>query len=104
MMQSKSSWTNTLELELVGAKTHVSEVRNELETSGYGLVHLRSQYQWDQASIDFGIENLLDRFYNHPLGGAYTGQGKTMSGTDIAWGTPVPGMGRSIYVGFKYFF
>ena len=104
MMQSKSSWTNTLELELVGAKTHVSEVRNELETSGYGLVHLRSQYQWDQASIDFGIENLLDRFYNHPLGGAYTGQGKTMSGTDVAWGTPVPGMGRSIYVGFKYFF
>lgn len=103
-IQNKGGWTNTLELELVDGKSHVSAVRNELETSGYGLVHLRSQYQWDQASIDFGVENLLDRFYNHPLGGAYTGQGKTMSPTDIAWGTPVPGMGRSIYVGFKYLF
>lgn len=103
-VQSKNGWTNTLELELVDDKSAVSAVRNELETSGYGLVNLRSQYQWDQASIDFGIENLFDRFYNHPLGGAYTGQGKTMSPTDVAWGTPVPGMGRSFYVGFKYLF
>ncbi|MGK2907499.1 MAG: TonB-dependent receptor [Desulfuromonadales bacterium] len=103
-VQSNNGWTNTVELELVDAKTDVSAVRNELETSGYGLVHLRSQYQWDQASLDFGIENLFDRFYNHPLGGAYTGQGKTMSATDVAWGTPVPGMGRSFYAGFKYLF
>ena len=43
------------------------------------------------------IKNVFDKFYNHPLGGAYLGQGKTMSGTDVAWGVPVPGMGRSIY-------
>ncbi|MCW8957073.1 MAG: TonB-dependent receptor, partial [Gammaproteobacteria bacterium] len=93
------SWTNTAELELVDAKTDVSQERNELTTAGYGLLHLRSSYQWKQLRVDFGIENVLDRFYNHPLGGAYLGQGKTMSGTDVDWGVAVPGMGRSLYAG-----
>ncbi|HEY0720988.1 MAG TPA: TonB-dependent receptor [Gammaproteobacteria bacterium] len=97
--QRLSNWTNTIEAEGVDAKTDVSETRNEMETAGYGLLHLRSSYAWKQARFDVGIENLLDRLYNHPLGGAYLGQGKTMSGTDVAWGTPVPGMGRSIYAG-----
>ncbi|MBW6520532.1 MAG: TonB-dependent receptor [Desulfoarculaceae bacterium] len=92
-------WTNTVETELVDNKTRVSQVRNELETGGYGLLHLRSSYEWKQLRLDVGIENLFDKFYSHPLGGAYSGQGKTMSGTDVPWGTPVPGMGRSLYAG-----
>jgi len=100
----KGSWNNTIELELVAKKTRTSDVRNELETAGYGLLHLRSNYQWKQLSIDVGVENALDKLYDHPQGGAYTGQGKTMSGTGVAWGTQVPGMGRSIYAGFNYKF
>lgn len=99
LVQRLSSWTNTLEVELVDNKSNVSQVRNELETAGYGLLHLRSSYEWKQLRVDVGVENLLDRFYNDPLGGAYTGQGKTMSGTDVPWGVAVPGMGRSIYAG-----
>jgi iron complex outermembrane receptor protein len=34
--------------------------------------------------------------YYMPLGGAYSGQGTTMSTNGISWGVPVPGMGRSI--------
>ena len=102
--QNKDSWSNSLEFELVDGKTNISEVRNELETNGYGLFHLRSSYQWESARIDFGIENVLDKFYNHPLAGAYTGQGKTMSGTGIPWGVSVPGMGRSIYAGVNFSF
>jgi iron complex outermembrane receptor protein len=90
-------WRNSLELELVDGKRHTSAMRNEMETAGYGLLHWRGSYEWDQVRIDFGVENLLDRLYYHPLGGTYTGQGKTMSGTGVAWGTPVPGKGRSIY-------
>jgi iron complex outermembrane receptor protein len=101
VVQKWASWTNTLELDLVSAKKEVSGVRNELETSGYGLVNLRGSYEWKQVRLDFGVENLLDRLYNAPLGGAYTGQGKTMSGTDVPWGVAVPGMGRSIYAGLK---
>jgi iron complex outermembrane receptor protein len=54
--------------------------------------------------VDFGIENVFDKLYRHPLGGAYTGQGATMSPTDVAWGVTVPGMGRSFYTGINYQF
>ncbi|MCW9012152.1 MAG: TonB-dependent receptor [Gammaproteobacteria bacterium] len=97
--QKLNRWSNSAELELVDAKTDVSWERNEMTTAGYGLLHLRSSYQWKQLRFDVGIENALDRFYNHPLGGTYLGEGKTMSGTAVAWGTPVPGMGRSLYAG-----
>ena len=104
VVQTKDAWTNTIEVELVDEKTDVSAVRNELKTSGYGLLNLRGRYEWKQVSIDFGVENVFDKFYNHPLGGAYTGQGKTMSATGVAWGTSVPGMGRSFYAGVNYKF
>ena len=99
VVHNLSNWTNTLEVEMVDDKTDVSSVRNELATNAYNLLHLRSSYKWNQVRLDFGIENVLDKLYNHPLGGAYTGQGKTMSGTDVPWGVSVPGMGRSFYAG-----
>jgi len=99
VMHRLSGWTNTAEVEMVDAKTKVSQVRNELQTGGFSLFHLRSSYVWKNVRIDLGVENILDKFYNDPLGGAYTGQGKTMSGTGIAWGLSVPGIGRSFYAG-----
>ena len=82
------------------------DVRNEMETPGYGLVHLRARYEQKNYSVDFGIENLFDRMYYLPLGGAYVGQGTTMSmnppaGNYPQWGTPVPGPGRSLYAGLN---
>ncbi|MBU1691338.1 MAG: TonB-dependent receptor [Gammaproteobacteria bacterium] len=99
VVQSLGDWTNTVEAQLVDAKTDVSQVRNEVKTAGYGLLNLRSSYAWKQARFDVGIDNLFNKFYNLPLGGAYVGQGKTMTSTGVAWGIPVPGMGRSIYAG-----
>ncbi len=97
--QQKNRWTNAVEIELVADKNDVSSVRNEVATEAYNLLHLRSSYQLKNVRFDFGIENVLDELYNHPLGGAYMGQGKTMSGTDVPWGVLVPGMGRSFYAG-----
>ncbi len=103
LTQDIGSWHNTVEGEFVAAKEDVSDVRNEMQTPGYGLVHLRSRYERDHWSADLGIENLFDRFYDLPLGGAYVGQGTTMTVPPLPnqpqWGTPVPGQGRSIYVG-----
>lgn len=92
-------WTSSVDIEMVAAKKKVSQVRNELATAGYTLVNLHSTYKWNQVRFDVGVSNLFDRFYNHPLAGAYLGQGATMSGTAVPWGVPVPGMGRSIYTG-----
>jgi len=101
VVQQWGNWTNTVEGHLVDAKSKVSQVRNEMKTGGYGLLNLRSSYEWKQVRVDVGVENVLDKFYAHPLGGAYIGQGSTMSsnGTNAPYGVPVPGMGRSIYAG-----
>ncbi len=101
LTQELGPWRNTLEGEFVAAKDDVSQVRNEMETSGYGLAHLRSRYEKKTWSLEVGVENLFDRLYDLPLGGAYVGQGTTMTIPPLPnqpqWGTPVPGPGRSIY-------
>jgi iron complex outermembrane receptor protein len=96
--QGLGGWTNIIEWQVVDGKDAVSAVRNELKTGGYGLVNLRSSYDWEHVRLDFGIENVLDRFYAYPLGGAYVGEGNVMSG-GATWGIPVPGMGRSAFAG-----
>jgi iron complex outermembrane receptor protein len=72
-----------------------------MPTAGYGLLHLRSRYELDSWRLEVGVENALDRFYDLPLGGAYVGQGTTMTippePNQPQWGTPVPGPGRSVY-------
>jgi iron complex outermembrane receptor protein len=93
--QSLGGWSNTAEVQLVGAKLDVSQVRNEVPTAGYGLLNLRSSYEWKQFRLDFGIENVLNRLYAMPLGGAYLGQGASMTSKGIPWGVVVPGIGRS---------
>ncbi len=106
LTQEFGHWRNSLESEIVARKKDISSVRNEMETAGYGLIHLRARYQQKRYSIDFGVENLFDRYYALPLGGAYTAQGTTMSinppvGNFPQWGTPVPGPGRSFYAGMN---
>lgn len=104
--QRVKAWTNTAEVHLVDRKSDVSQIRNEVETPAYALLNLRSSYAWKKARLDFGIDNVFDRLYYHPLGGAYVGQGVTMPptptpGATPPWGTSVPGMGRSIYAGLN---
>jgi iron complex outermembrane receptor protein len=74
------------------------------KTGGYALVNLRSSHEWKKARLDVGIDNLFNRFYNPPLGGAYVGQWKTMSAAGTPYGVPVPGMGRSIYTALNFKF
>ncbi|MDD2919281.1 TonB-dependent receptor [Rhodoferax sp.] len=103
--QKAGGWDNSLELVAVKAKTDVSAVRNEIKTPGYSLVHVRTSYSWKTVRLDLGVENLFDTLYSLPTGGAYTGQGTTMTNPALPnypqWGTAVPGMGRSIYVGMN---
>lgn len=104
LVHNKGKWTNTAEWQVVAAKEDTSSVRNELDTAGYGLLNLRSAYNWPNWRVDIGVENLLDKGYDLPLGGAYMGQGKTMSATGVPYGVAVAGMGRSFYAGLSYTF
>jgi len=91
-------WFGVAEFQAVAGKTHVSQVRHEMQTGAYRLLNLRGSYGWKHARLNAGIDNVFNRFYAMPLGGAYVGQGASMSSNGIPWGTPVPGMGRSIHV------
>ena len=91
-------WTGTTEVVAVADKDRVSQVRNEIRTGGYWLLNVRGSYEWKHARLDLAIENALDRLYSNPLGGAYVGQGSSMTTNGIRWGVPVPGMGRSFNV------
>ena len=96
--QRLEAWNNTAEIQLVSAKTRVSQVRNEMPTPGYSLLNLRSNHTWKNIRVDMAIENVLNRYYSLPLGGAYVGQGASMTSNGIPWGVVIPGMGRSINV------
>jgi iron complex outermembrane receptor protein len=108
--QRLGQWRNTIEAKFVSAKTDVQAVRQELPTAGYGLLNFYSSYEWKQARLDIGVENMLNKYYIHPLGGAYLGQGATMMSSSMMgitppqYGTLVPSMGRSINtsVTFKF--
>lgn len=106
--QQWGGWDNTAEVVLVDKKKDVSQIRNEVQTSGYGLLNLRSSYTWKQVRFDLGVENVFDKLYFNPLGGAYVGQGITMppgpGAGRPAHGIAVPGMGRSIFAGINYKF
>jgi iron complex outermembrane receptor protein len=104
--QRLGGWTNIAELKMVAAKDDIQAVRKELETSGYSIVNLYSSYDWTKVRFDFGIENVFDKHYYHPLGGAYLGQGATMMSSAMAplHGTLVPSMGRSVNVGLTFKF
>ncbi len=99
----RGAWKNHLELKMVAAKDRVQAIRNELKTSGFSLVNFYTSYDWKQARLDFGIENVFDKQYYDPLGGAYLGQGATM-GVGVRHGIQVPGMGRSVNLGLTLFY
>lgn len=110
LTHARGGWDNALEVVMVSGKSNVSTVRKEIDTPPYSLVNVRASYRWKHVRLDFGVENLFDRLYYLPNGGPYLGQGTTMTtsglatGSVPAWGTAVPGPGRSVYIGVTYNF
>lgn len=89
------NWSNVIEAVLVDDKTRVDARRSEFATPGYAIVNLRSRYDWENVRFDLGVENVFDKLYYSPLGGAdYADYNAT--GGKIG---PVPGMGRSFNAG-----
>lgn len=88
-------WSLSPELLAFGAKSRISQVRNELPTDAYWLLNLRGSIAWKLVRVDWAIENVFNHLYANPLGGAYLGQGSSMTTNGVPWGVVVPGRGRS---------
>lgn len=88
--------------------TDVSQVRNEVRTPGVALLNVRTAYRLGRGKLELGIDNLFDRLYYLPTGGAYVGQGTTMTNPTPPnvpqWGTAVPGPGRTVWVTYQQTF
>ena len=104
--QTRGQWQQRFIVEAVERKSRTNRIRNEIPTAGYALLHWQGSLTLSNAvTWHFGIDNVFDRSYAHPLGGAYIGQGTTMTNPTPPnvpqWGTPVPGPGRTIWTGLR---
>ncbi|WP_244395962.1 TonB-dependent receptor [Beijerinckia indica] len=89
--------TTALEGEAVAAKTNVQTLRLEPQTPAYGLMNVRTAFEFANLRFDAGVENLFDRLYYSPLGGVDIASYK--AGLNSVLQTPVAGIGRTIYGG-----
>jgi iron complex outermembrane receptor protein len=99
-------WQSAVEMLFVDRKDDVQAVRNETQTPAYILLNAKTGYEWEKVRVDVGLDNVLDKQYYHPLGGAYLGDRFGMNPTGPAtstapYGRNVAGMGRSVYVGLN---
>jgi iron complex outermembrane receptor protein len=86
-------WRNSIDAQLVAPKRDVSIERNELKTPGYAVINLATSYEWENITGTLGIDNLFDKLYYQPLGGA------DLSDTNKTRQYNVPGIGRSFIGG-----
>ena len=97
---------SALEMQFVDSKSDVQAIRNETQTPSYILLNARTGYEWGKIRFDFGLDNLLDKQYYHPLSGAYLGDRYGMNPTaasnvTVPWGRNIPGLGRSFFAGIS---
>lgn len=103
LLHADGNWKSRVQTRMVENKSRVQAIRNENETAGYVLLDMYTSYEWKKARLDMGLENLLDKLYFDPTGGAYLGQGATMGAT-VRQGLQVPGVGRSVNLALTLFY
>lgn len=87
-------WQLGVELVNVAAQSKVSAENEEAKTSGYSLINLTGEYQFNQQlTVYAGVNNVFDRRYDEHLGGY-----NRAVNPDIAIGDRIPGVGRNAYV------
>jgi len=97
---SQEAWQVSAISELVAEQNKVSGYNSEAASAGYGLLHLRADWQLSSAlSLNAGIENLTDKRYADHL----AGYNRTMN-SDVAVGDRLWAAGRSLNLGMNYQF
>jgi len=92
------NWSTTLESVWATEQDDVSQENAEQETSGYGLLNLKGDWQFNKhLRLALGIDNLLDKRYSDHLGGI-----NRVMNPDLAVGERLPGYGRNAFVRVDY--
>ena len=94
-------WKNSLSWQWVATKERVDNNRLENVTGSYSLINFTSTIEWQNVTMTAAINNLLDHYYQLPLGGvsiANYKQDNTQGFEQMA------GTGRSIDLSVSYKF
>lgn len=95
---AQDGWSIATEVEAYSAQNDVAAYNGELNTGGYGLLHVRADIEpVTGLSIGLGVENILDKNYAD-----HTAAITRAMGSDVAVGDKVPSQGRNIYLTANY--
>ncbi|MEH6393663.1 TonB-dependent receptor [Pseudoalteromonas sp.] len=99
--QQLGKWQNSLSWQWVDSKTRVDPRRLENQTDSYSLVNLATKATWDKLTVRLAITNLLDEYYQQPLGGVSIAQFNVEQSQGFS---QLAGQGRSLNAGISYAF
>ena len=99
--QQLGKWQNSLSWQWVDRKTRVDPRRLENQTDSYSLVNLATKATWDKLTVRLAITNLLDEYYQQPLGGVSIAQFNVEQSQGFS---QLAGQGRSLNAGISYAF
>ncbi|MCL1075071.1 TonB-dependent receptor [Shewanella dokdonensis] len=101
LQQQLGDWQNNIAWQWVAAKDRVDPRRLENSTAAYSLLNFSSHLQWQSVTLTFAVNNLLDHYYELPLGGVSIADYKADSSNGFA---QLAGSGRSLEFGVSYAF
>ncbi|WP_373293681.1 TonB-dependent receptor plug domain-containing protein [Shewanella saliphila] len=94
-------WQNSVIWQWVAEKDRVDNTRLENTTDSYSLLNLSSSITWQQATITVAVKNLLDEYYQLPLGGVSIAEYKADNSHGFE---QIAGAGRSLELSVNYSF
>ncbi len=99
---TKGPWTGIAEVKAAARQNEVSAFNGETETGGWGIMNLRGAYRFSkQGKVNFGVENLFDKYYADHLSGKNMVNNAALGG-DLAVGQRLPNPGRFLYLAAEY--
>jgi iron complex outermembrane receptor protein len=103
----QDTWSATVEGVFVDSQDKISDTitldpananNSNAETPGYILMNLSAQWTPKHGiTLNAGVENVLDKNYANHLSGF-----NRVSGSDVAIGSRVPGVGRNAFASINY--
>lgn len=101
LVHQLGSWQSSLRWQFVGKKSRVDERRMENTTASYHLLNLATQVSFANVTLSASIDNLLDRYYQLPLGGVSVADYRNDNSLGFQ---QLAGPGRSFNLGVAYQF
>jgi iron complex outermembrane receptor protein len=101
LQQERGDWQNSISWQWVASKDRVDSQRLENSTDCYSRLNLSSSIQWQDVTMTIAVNNLLDDYYQLPLGGVSVAQYKADSSNGFE---PIAGAGRSLELNVSYAF